>query len=219
MKYRYTFTSKQRFPADILSLPETQIINIFNEIQHSNFNSEIERQIDRYPLSPGRGVMGDEVEILYSIIRLTKPQLLVETGVGAGISTAYILKALQLNKTGKLYSIDFYEAQEKCGWAIPPYLKKRWEIIRGISGEVLHPLLETLESIDVFLHDSDHSYHNMMFEFRTAWTFLKTGGIFLAHDVGRNDALFDFCQEVRYPWWNVRTYPVLAGLRKSPPQR
>ena len=73
------------------------------------------------------------------------------------------------------------------------------------------------------LHSSDLSptilmilcYENMMTEFRTAWPSLKIGGIFLTPDVGRNDALFDFCKEVNFSWWRTRTYPLLVGLQET----
>lgn len=140
--------------------------------------------------------------------------LVVETGVGAGLSTAYILKALEKNNHGQLYSIDFYKDDERCGWIIPHHLKKRWKLIKGLSNQVLNSLLSQLVPIDAFIHDSDHSYENMMMEFRTVWPHLKNGGVFMAHDVGRNDALFDFLKEVQLSWRSVRTYNVLAGFQK-----
>jgi hypothetical protein len=51
-------------------------------------------------LSPLRG------PVLYVCIRALKPQIMVETGVSSGSSTHYILKAMELNGQGKLYSID-----------------------------------------------------------------------------------------------------------------
>ena len=159
--------------------------------------------------------MGEGAALLSLCVSLTKPTLVVETGVGAGFSTTFFLQTLKMNNHEKLYSLDFYKDDEPCGWIIPNKLKKRWELIRGLSGQALNPLLEQLGSIDVFIHDSDHSYENMMKEFRTVWPFLKSGGLFLAHDVGRNDALFDFYREVNFSWWKARTYPVLAGIRKT----
>jgi predicted O-methyltransferase YrrM len=159
--------------------------------------------------------MGDEAQVLYLCVRLDKPALVVETGVGAGVSTTFILQALKVNNHGKLYSIDFYKDDEQCGWLVPTDLKNRWKLIRGLSKQALNPLLVQLGLIDLFIHDSDHSYENMMAEFRTVWPFLKSGGIFLVHDVGRNDAFFDFCKEVNFSWWRARTYPVLAGIRKT----
>ena len=215
IKYRYTFTSKIRFAVDILSLPKTLVLDILNELRQSELPSELDYQIKRHPASSGRGPMGDEAELLYLCVRTFKPALIVETGVGAGFSTAYILQGLEKNNHGKLYSIDFFKDDEKCGWIIPTYLKNRWNLIKGLSGEVLEPLLSQLGPIDVFMHDSDHSYENMMTEFRIAWPPLRSGGIFLAHDVGRNDAFFEFCREVNCRWWRARTYGVLAGLRKT----
>jgi hypothetical protein len=113
IKYRYTFTSKQRFIADILSLPKGQVLEVFDELHRSSFFSGLKSQIRELPPRSGRGAMGDEAELLYVCFRLTRPALVVETGVGAGLSTAYILKALERNNHGQLYSVDFYEDDEQ----------------------------------------------------------------------------------------------------------
>jgi predicted O-methyltransferase YrrM len=47
--------------------------------------------------------------------------------------------------------------------------------------------------VDMFFHDSDHSYENMLMEFETVWPRLKPGGYILADDVWQNHALPDFC--------------------------
>jgi len=44
--------------------------------------------------------------LLYSIIRRYNPDIVVETGVSIGVSTAYILAAMHENNKGTLYSID-----------------------------------------------------------------------------------------------------------------
>ena len=44
--------------------------------------------------------------LLYAMIRRQKPRVVVETGVGAGGTTATILKALRDNGAGHLFSID-----------------------------------------------------------------------------------------------------------------
>ena len=43
---------------------------------------------------------------LYAICRWYRPQVVVETGVCYGMSTLFILSALDDNQTGKLYSVD-----------------------------------------------------------------------------------------------------------------
>lgn len=117
------------------------------------------------------------------------------------------------NKT--LYSIDLPDETGLSGWAVPGELKSRWRLFQGSSIDLLSEILNKIEIMDIFLHDSNHTYEHMMFEFKTIWPYLRNNGIFLAHDVGRNDALFDFCKEVRMPWTKVRTFPVLGGIKKA----
>ena len=148
--------------------------------------------------------------ILYLICRVIKPKVVVETGVGHGVSSAFILKALQDNSDGKLYSIEIHgktmlkpmvgtkevTPQEKdIGWVIPNSLRNRWQLIMGSSGEKLQPLLDNLKSIDVFLHDSLHTYENMLFEFHTAWPYIRKGGFLMSDDVGFNDSFTEFAKE------------------------
>ncbi len=214
IKYRYTFTNKKRFLRDLVPEKPTAGDAIFSELHQKNLMSCMQQRSSKYRLSSGRGAMGGEAELLYGCVRLIRPDTVVETGVGAGISSTFILEAMHENNHGRLYSIDYYRKSERSGWAVPDRLKGRWQLIRGISSHQLPPLLADLRSIDLFLHDSDHSYANMLMEFRTTWPYIKNRGLLLAHDVGRNAALFDFLAEVNYSFRKVRTFPVLAGLRK-----
>jgi hypothetical protein len=133
---------------------------------------------------------------LYSLCRIVKPEIIVETGVAYGRSSSYILQALKDNKKGKLYSIDFtfrpWESKSMIGSAIPKNLRDRWEFIFGPSSKKLKPVLNKLEKIDIFLHDSLHTFKNMMFEFQTAWPFIKDNGFLLSDDILGNAAFFDF---------------------------
>lgn len=154
----------------------------------------------------------DEIQgtILYAMNRFLAPDTVLETGVASGLSSAYILLALENNNKGKLYSIDlpFEEDGEfdewaallpkgkKSGWLIPQHLRQRWELTLGRSADVMPTLLKQLESIDVFLHDSDHSYENMKWEYRTVWPYLRRGGLLLSHDIEQNEAFSEFCQEI-----------------------
>jgi predicted O-methyltransferase YrrM len=154
-------------------------------------------------------------EVLYILVRATKPNKVVETGVAAGVSSAFILKGLKDNNQGMLYSIDLpnYEIELakkgllktpisiipeglEVGFAIPPYLKNRWRLFLGKSSEILPKILEELKEIDMFFHDSEHSYSNMMFEYEICWKHLKEGGLLLSDDIFWNKAFFDFAKKV-----------------------
>jgi len=73
-------------------------------------------------------------------------------------------------------------------------LRKKWSIIFGDSKVVLPELLAKLGSIDVFLHDSLHTYEHMMFEYKTAWKYLRQPKIIISDDINANNAFYDFAK-------------------------
>jgi len=153
---------------------------------------------------------------LYAVLRKLRPRIAVETGVANGFSTAFSLLALQANGEGELHSIDlprevgreyapdtFYEGEGRAGippgsepgWLIPSDLRERWTLVLGRSQEELPPLLGRLGSIDSFMHDSEHSFECMWFEFTAAWPHLRPGGVLLSDDVNSTDAFPRFAHE------------------------
>ena len=154
--------------------------------------------------------------ILYGLCRLVNPTAVVETGVANGVSSAFILQALEDNRgNGLLYSIDLpnveYELDKKyilgsenrhkdilpegkgTGYLVPAKLKRRWKLVLGDAREELQSLLGDIGEIDLFFHDSMHTYDHMMFEFDTVWPKLKTNGVLVSDDVDWNLAFSDFC--------------------------
>jgi predicted O-methyltransferase YrrM len=53
---------------------------------------------------------------LYVLVRIFKPEVVVETGVANGVSSSFILKALDQNSRGKLYSIDLHYREHVCSY-------------------------------------------------------------------------------------------------------
>lgn len=137
--------------------------------------------------------------LLYVLCRILKPEKIVETGVAYGLGSSYILQALHENKKGKLYSIDSvfgpWESKQMIGTVIPDYLRERWNLIYGSSSQKLKKLLTSLSTIDIFFHDSLHTYRNMMFEFNTAWPFISDKGLLLSDDISANNAFYEFCSK------------------------
>jgi predicted O-methyltransferase YrrM len=168
----------------------------------------------RASIAPSSGeysVTFEEGLTIYLIVRILKPRYVVETGVAAGRSSAFILRGLYDNGEGELYSID---PDSNSGYAIPRHLKGRWKFINATSEEVLLGLLRKLKQIDIFLHDSLHTYKCMSFEYKSAWPFIKRGGILLSHDVSRNSAFQDFCRKIANDAVIVYLNKNFAGCRK-----
>ena len=159
----------------------------------------------------------DEGLRLYGLLRDVRPEVAVETGVCNGVSTAFLLLALEDNGSGELHSIDlpeiageeyeegrFWDGKggavippgKEPGWMVPPDLRERWHLVLGRSQDELPPLLDRVGQIDFFMHDSEHSYECMSFEFSTAWDALREDGVLVADDVNVNSAWAEFTREV-----------------------
>jgi predicted O-methyltransferase YrrM len=130
----------------------------------------------------------------YILIRMFKPDIVVETGVGAGVSSWTILHALEENRAGRLISIDLptpnTQLLPEVGYLVPTELRHRWDLRTGSSQRLLPKVLNELGPIDIFHHDSRHSYSNQLREYQSAWPFIKIGGMLVSDDVS-NDALHD----------------------------
>ncbi len=120
-----------------------------------------------------------------------RPRAVVETGVARGITTRFVLEALERNGTGRLWSVDLPPLAEpsvhkQVGMAVPEHRRERWTYVRGSSRRRLPKLLAQLGSIDLFIHDSRHTERNLLFELSHAWTALGRGGVLVADDADLN---------------------------------
>ena len=201
----------------ILSKSEVSEGNILNYINSNQVLEQIENELKVNLPDSRKEVLKtfrynkDWISILesvYAIIRLLKPDLVVETGVGEiGMSSTYILTALEDNNKGHLYSIDpdkFYLLYGyHIGSGIPENLRKRHTIIKDISQTALEPLLRKIGQIDVFLHDGDHRFRTKLFEYETAYKYLKNGGVIMSDDTW--DSAFDlFVRKYKINGYSVK---------------
>lgn len=204
----YDYSSKQLsieqitdilFPNSNLSITQARentqklqvhITNFFDNLKSEKYPSEKKPYPVEYSLDDESGLL------LYILCKIMQPEKVVETGVAYGLSSMYILQALEENNKGSLYSIDSifspWQTKKMIGSAIPSHLKHRWEFNFAPSSEILNELMSSLDSVDLFFHDSLHTYRNMMFEFKTAWPFILKNGLLISDDIGDNNAFHDF---------------------------
>ncbi len=139
------------------------------------------------------------LRIVGTVTRLTRPDVLVETGVALGFTTATILRAMAENGRGHLYSLDLpalqYDPDDPVGRAVPEELKDRWTLRLGDSRKTLGPLCSEVGPIDIFLHDALHTYSSQMREYRSAWPHIRPGGLLISDDVN-NPAFIEFAASV-----------------------
>lgn len=183
-------------PADIGALVcEPSLLEIEKRVAEG-----IERLKEKGPFSLGHNADFALGRVCYAICRALLADVVLETGVAFGVTTALVLQALAANGGGKLVSVDLPplgpDADRYVGYLVPEELRGRWDLRRGITKRLLPKLLPRLGKIDVFIHDSLHTYRNMRFELETVWPFLRPGGVLVADDVGGNMAFDEFTSRV-----------------------
>jgi hypothetical protein len=143
----------------------------------------------------------------YMACRILKPSVVIETGVAYGVTTAYVLKALELNGKGRLYSIDLpplgKNANAYVGYLVPESLKERWVLHRGVSKRLLPKLLPHLGKVDVFIHDSLHTYWNIRRELEIVTPYLNRPAVVIVDDVQGNRAFSEWVEKVEPAYWTT----------------
>ena len=160
------------------------------EIRTSDFMAEMIRRRDA---CGSQGLMGAlDCATLYALTRWRRPAVVVESGGFLGMSSAFILKSLvdEGLTTAKLYSMEWSEDCDQ-GALIPHELRSQFVPLRGKVEDFMRS--DELPSfIDMFLHDSSHSYRHMLWEFRQFWRRLRDSGLLVSHDVHMNAAFPEF---------------------------
>ncbi len=128
---------------------------------------------------------------LADLIRVEKPSIVVETGLHLGFGAEYILKALDDNGKGHLYSIDPMDDSHHTNGCKPqnqryfdnPIIHPRFTLIQKLSQDALEPLFNEVGHFDIFVHDSDHEEECQTFEYEAALKFVRSGGIIASDDI------------------------------------
>lgn len=98
---------------------------------------------------------------LHGLIRLLRPETVVEIGRLEGVSSEWILMALEANKRGHLHSIDLErsEAREEALRRLAPWVKKEMVTIHEFDshGPKAEALAEKLGTIQFLFIDGEHT--------------------------------------------------------------
>ncbi|MCX5694695.1 MAG: class I SAM-dependent methyltransferase [Candidatus Omnitrophica bacterium] len=177
----------------------------------------IEQFLQKFPLALRRNVAWDDFSFifLYLLTKIIRPRVIIETGSNIGFSSSFIALAVKENNNNcKFYTIDpyleyewkamsFYEhsqaRKQKINYSkvigrcaplaiVPADLKEHIILKSGYSRDVLPGLLKENEIVDIFFHDSDHGYRNMVWECASALPQVSPGGYVLVHDINLNVA-------------------------------
>lgn len=130
------------------------------------------------------------VGAVWCLVRHLRPANVIETGVAHGISTRFILEALERNGRGELWSIDPPPVEPglaaEVGIAVDGFASERWHLVTGTSRRMLPRLLSRLGRVELFVHDSLHTRRNVCFEVEHALQAIPAGGFAVIDDIDTN---------------------------------
>lgn len=162
-----------------------------------------QRGIDPGPASFAGWNDGDPafIRAIWCLTRHLRATRVIETGVAHGVTSRFVLEALQRNGGGRLWSIDLPaqlrpDLHDQIGICVSDHFADQWSYIRGSSRRRLSALLRRVGAIDLFIHDSRHSEYNVLFELRRAWQWLKPGGAIVVDDIDVNWGFHIFTQSM-----------------------
>lgn len=122
----------------------------------------------------GAAMTQEEGELLYALVRATKPKSCIETGTHAGLSASYIGSALKENGCGFLHTYDPFDynapanLQQFSGWI--EYHKNK-----GIEAKIDSP-------IDFLFIDGYHEKEEVLMEFLYFKPYLAPNALVVFHD-------------------------------------
>jgi len=146
--------------------------------------------------------------LLYDLIRLTKPDVAVEIGTFKGYSAICLAQGLEDNQRGILYTIDpveqpiVYQAIKKAG------LGHCIKYVIDYSQNAI-PKLE-LDKIDFVFIDGDHDYENCRRDFNLVKDLVPKNGLVVFHDTLALAGPKRVVAEIR--GFEILTLPTITGL-------
>jgi len=124
----------------------------------------------------------------YALVRILKPGLVVETGTDKGLGSVVLAEALMANGEGRLVTIDIEPASGML-------LTSRYdEVVTRIIGDSVASL-GSLTSVDLFIHDSDHSAEHEEAEFRCVAPALSPKAVLVSDNSHATDVLEQLSRE------------------------
>jgi predicted O-methyltransferase YrrM len=205
--YRELTLADEKFLSTITNVSASRIRGFIEEPTQNEFFSarlrSVKAELQKLEIYSA-DLYAKKVLLQYAVVRAFQPKIVVETGVANGVSSTYLLLALQVNGRGTLYSIglddpQYLPAGKSLGWVVPHELQSRWKLLVGDSRTILPGLLGEISSTDIFIHDSLHTYEHMLWEYRVAYPHLRPGGLLFSDDAKWNSAFPEFALQVAAP--------------------
>lgn len=150
--------------------------------------------------------------LMHSITRAFQVKKMVEIGTFKGISTIHFCQAILDNKNlPEIYTIDKWDNYGIDYQYIKPEAEELFKsldfakyitMITGDSKEILQPLFEKINFVDMCFIDGDHLPENVINDFNICSQFTNT---ILLHDT--QDGSLEYINNIRNNGWNTLSFP------------
>lgn len=179
--------------ASVFRVPFASVLALFDELDsdetlRTHFDTRTHSQVGR----DSKILYGRRIG-WYAIVRLTKPKVVIETGVDSGVGSCVLCSALLRNAAeghpGRYYGTDL---RPEAGRLLAGPYAEVGEIIYGDSIETLRSLDLT---IDVFINDSDHSTDYEYREYQTVVDRLASRAVIIGDNSHGSPSLPRFSEE------------------------
>ncbi|MFZ0043901.1 MAG: class I SAM-dependent methyltransferase [Solirubrobacteraceae bacterium] len=135
----------------------------------------------------------------YALVRLLSPGLVIEAGVHDGLGSLLLLRALELNAgEGPQARLVSFDVNPAAGWLAAGH--PGWELRLESTRSGLPTLLADAPQVDLFIHDSLHTYEHERFELRTVAPRLSPGGVLVSDNVHATPALTETSEEFGFEY-------------------
>lgn len=199
---------------ELLDADRGNVENLLENARTGRINRRIEKcenKVENKPFSLGGMMLGGETA--YLLTRLLEPDTVLEIGVANGISTLYILEALnELETTADVRAIDkpqfesdirekrgarglsgvggIIPDEKEAGWVAPINHRSRheYQYYVGDFTEVLPKVVDSMPPVDLAIYDASKDVDEMQMAYEILIQSLSSQGVLLSDDIKVNDA-------------------------------
>jgi predicted O-methyltransferase YrrM len=138
--------------------------------------------------------------VWYCLIRITRPGTVVETGTEKGLGSLIIQRALDINSYGKLFTLDL---DKYAGSLLDSNDKEKISLMIGDSIQSI----SSLNEIDFFIHDSDHSAEHEKNELEAIESKLSSNAFVLSDNSHVTDELYNWSKKMGRKYVFIKEVP------------
>lgn len=183
---------------------------IYGSLQPDCWNKEW-RQVERF--GGGMAIELEVGEFLNALVRMTKPEVVVETGTHKGFSTLMIASAIKANGKGHLYTVDMIDhgVLKECErYGVAPFVT----FTKSDSSAMISKLAPRVKNIDFLWLDADHSTEAVIKELNAALPLLRKGTLVAFHDIITDPREAKAVVEIRkrFPAWEYINFITARGF-------